>query len=148
MLRVFRTSPHIIKSGGGSVVSYLTHFPKKNAGGGVVFQFYISPLKSDREESVILNYVLPFRNMLEVRGNVLKNLTQFTGKLREGRQLVLNRVLILRKIEIRGSVVSSLPCLAEIAFLCFSSFDGEGGGALSNSTFPPRRVQKATEGSF
>ena len=61
---------------------------------------------------------------------------------------MLNRVHILRKIQIRGSVVSSLPCLAEIAFLCFSSFDGEGGNALSNLTVPPRRVQKATKGSF
>ena len=61
---------------------------------------------------------------------------------------MLNRVLILRKIELRGSVVSSLPCLAKIAFLYFSSSHGDGGGALSNSTFLPRRVQKAIKGSF
>ena len=41
-------------------------------------------------------------------------MSHFTGTWREGRKLVLNRVVALRKIGKKGSVVSGLPSLAEI----------------------------------
>ena len=41
-------------------------------------------------------------------------MSHFTETWREGRKLVLNCVLASRKIDEKGSVVSSLPSLAEI----------------------------------
>ena len=49
-------------------------------------------------------------------------MSHFTGTWREVRKLVLNRVLALRKIDKKGSVVSRLPSLAEIRGNSYSAF--------------------------
>ena len=100
---------------------------KVREGGGDCFRFFIFPLENDRDKLGLLNFVRFLRNRWKVLGGVLKNLSPILPEyVRKGRKLVLNHcVLVLREIDVKGSVVSSLLCFAEIkreylqsAFLC------------------------------
>ena len=46
-------TPKNAESGGGGVVSYMTHVPKKDRRGANYFQFSMFPLKNDQKESVL-----------------------------------------------------------------------------------------------